>query len=244
MASLVDSVGAGTPLRSSSSLGASWRRSIEAVAQLGLADPAKGKRGRAPVWPEAPSSDTTASTEEGGGGGSDASLPSSELAGDDLVAALDRAKAAEAAAAVERRGLEKAMLAAQERAAEAKAKAKEVVKKADPVVAPAAKPAAKPAADPLSGTAIITMAAGIEAGRQAVVLMQSLRDVKTKVPHLLVMLTPGGRDEPIIGRIVPQDVEDALARLKVETVVIEPIPETEYTSKIAGGRAVFWGMAL
>lgn len=119
----------------------------------------------------------------------------------------------------------------------------------------------------LQGTAIVTLAAGDDSGRLAVALVQSLRDAGTQVPTILVMLARGGRGsddcknatwmrqrgrqsvqchgpDTVAGEIVSQRYLDALDRLGAATVVVDSIPVTEWTSKIPGGRTVFWGMAF
>jgi len=110
----------------------------------------------------------------------------------------------------------------------------------------------------LEGTAMITMAAGDEAGMLALALMQSLRDVGTRSPRLVVMLMQGGQGSPSCkantpgkcgasdspGDIVSQEVVDALHRLGVETPVLPALPASEHTKKIAGGLQAGWGMAF
>ena len=44
--------------------------------------------------------------------------------------------------------------------------------------------------------------------------------------------------------IVSQQYLDAYARLGAEVRIIDPIPDTIYTSMIPGGRATFWGMSF
>lgn len=120
--------------------------------------------------------------------------------------------------------------------------------------------------DWLVGTAVVTMAAGDDAGRLAVALVQSLRDSGTQVPVIEVMLARGGRGsadcnngtwkaargrsgipcnspDAIDEEIVSGVYLDALRRLGAVTRVIDTIPETQWTSKIPGGRVTFWGMA-
>ena len=112
------------------------------------------------------------------------------------------------------------------------------------------------------------MAAGDDSARHALALVQSLRDVGTRVPHIVLVLARGsmGSDDckfnyswrVSIGRetvlcqsplaIEPEVVSRvylaAFARLGVETVMVDSVPETPYTEKLAGGRSTFWGMAL
>jgi hypothetical protein len=47
--------------------------------------------------------------------------------------------------------------------------------------------------DYLKGTAIFTMAAGDNAGRGVITLIKTLRDVKTQVPEIVVMMPRGSR---------------------------------------------------
>ena len=119
----------------------------------------------------------------------------------------------------------------------------------------------------LQGTAAVTLAAGDDAGRLAVALVQSLRESKTQIPNIVVMLARGGRgsadcqnetwkrahgrekvrcQDPttIEGEIVSARYLEALRRLGATTTIVDTIPETEWTSKIPGGRTVFWGMAF
>jgi hypothetical protein len=109
----------------------------------------------------------------------------------------------------------------------------------------------------LADTAFVTMAAGDDAGRMAVALMQSLRDVETRVPNLVVMLMIGGvgsahchgaRRNCAVSRreedIIQPEYIAALRRLKVNVTVLDPLPPTEFTNLIAGGPVTFWGMAF
>jgi len=120
--------------------------------------------------------------------------------------------------------------------------------------------------DWLSDTAIVTMAAGDEAGRLVVALVQSLRDVETRVPNIVVMLSRGGLGskqcqdiawkrergrenvrcdslETTAEEIIDADYVAALHKMRAEVVVIDPLPQTPYT-QIPGGPQTFWGMAL
>jgi hypothetical protein len=112
------------------------------------------------------------------------------------------------------------------------------------------------------GTAIITLATGDSAARHAVVLLKSLRDTGTRIPHLVVLLSRGGmgsedchnetlrntrnRHYPCSSLntqeddIVSAKYIAAYRRLGAEIRVIDPIPDTKYTSLIPGGRATFW----
>jgi len=108
------------------------------------------------------------------------------------------------------------------------------------------------------------MASDDDAGRLAVTLMQSLRDVGTTVPHLVVVLMRGGigsadchdhewkrrrgrgsvncnSENTIETEIVGEMYLERLAALGVETIVMDPIPKTEWTDKIPGGTQSFWG---
>lgn len=112
-----------------------------------------------------------------------------------------------------------------------------------------------------SDTAIVTMAAGDESARLAIALIQSLRDVQTVVPTIVVMLARGGvgsadcvnhtwkvsvgradnkcqAADAIAQEIVSGQYLDTFARLGAETLIVDSIPETEYTSQVPGGRAV------
>lgn len=110
----------------------------------------------------------------------------------------------------------------------------------------------------LDSTAIVTLATGDEAGRMAVALVQSLRDVHTRVPHIIVLLSTGGvgskdchasgvrrcstsREE---SDIVSAVYLTALRNLGAELRVIDPLPPTPFTDKIAGGPQFSWGMAF
>ena len=118
-----------------------------------------------------------------------------------------------------------------------------------------------PVPDYLVGTAIVTMAAGDESGRLAVGLVQSLRDSGTQVPEIVVMLARGGKGsadcqnstwkalmgrgnrlcqapDAIEGEVVSQQYVDTLRRLGATILMIDTVPETVWTSKIAGGRQV------
>jgi hypothetical protein len=111
--------------------------------------------------------------------------------------------------------------------------------------------------DYLINTAIVTMATGDASAKDAIALMQSLRDVGTRVPNLIVMLSRGGvgsadcnnntwkkemgREqiscafyETIAPEIASQKYLDGYARLNVQAMVVNPIPETEFTKGIAG----------
>jgi len=118
----------------------------------------------------------------------------------------------------------------------------------------------------LAGTAIVTMATGDENARLALALVQSLRDVKTRVPHIVVLLSRGGigsrhcndyawrvahgrqgvdcsGPNTIAAEIISEEYLAAFKRLGAEITIIDPIPDTPYTKAIPGGRQVFWGMA-
>ena len=62
----------------------------------------------------------------------------------------------------------------------------------DPVLEAARRKIRRPTDKELEGTAIVTMATGDAAARSATALMQSLRDVGTRVPQLIVLLFRGG----------------------------------------------------
>jgi len=117
----------------------------------------------------------------------------------------------------------------------------------------------------LPARAVVTLASGDEAGRQAVALVQSLRDVGTRIPTILVLLSRGGvgsrmcqdmQRQHRIGRVLPcdgphtrpeeivsQPYLDALHALGAVMQIVGPIPRTPYTD-IPGGTQSFWGMAF
>ena len=119
--------------------------------------------------------------------------------------------------------------------------------------------------------AFVTMAAGNNAARAAVALLQSLREVGTDPSiALVVMLQRGGLGSPecsnmtyraaaglslvepircdtsatVAAEIVSPRYLEAFARLRAEVVVTDEIPRTPYTTPIAGGRSMSWGMSL
>lgn len=115
----------------------------------------------------------------------------------------------------------------------------------------------------LHDTAIVTMATGDGHARLAIALVQSLRDVGTRVPHIVVLLSRGGvgskdcqdytwkkahgRGEvdcsgpnTIAEEIISERYIAVLQHLGAEVRVIDPIPETPFTKAIPGGRSVFW----
>lgn len=112
----------------------------------------------------------------------------------------------------------------------------------------------QPTSKELEGTAVITMASDNEAGLMALALMQSLRDVETRVPKLIVLLMKGGRahchalsagcnySDP--GHIISKEISDGLLGLDVELRLLAPLPVTEFTNQISGGSQAFWGMAF
>ena len=117
-------------------------------------------------------------------------------------------------------------------------------------------------------TAIVTMAAGDHAAMLAIVLVQSLRDVGTSPNHDIVVLVVRGAattractdaawraangrthikcpgPDTIAEELIPEPFIKTLLRLGAIVKVIDPIPSTQYTSGIAGGRSTFWGMSL
>lgn len=119
----------------------------------------------------------------------------------------------------------------------------------------------------LKDTAIITMATGDPAARFAITLMQSLINVGTQVPNLIVLLFRGGggsqdcrngtvkaeRGRPhqhcggsdtLDWEIVSQKYLDAFERMGVQYIVMDGIKRNEFTSMIPGGESSFWGMAF
>jgi len=120
--------------------------------------------------------------------------------------------------------------------------------------------------DYLVGTAVVTLATGDESGRFAVAWAQALRDVDTRIPNVIVLLSRGGvgsaecndaawkraqgresvacsGPDTIAGEIISPRYIAALERLRVKVQVIDPIPDTPYIRGIPGGRQIFWGMA-
>lgn len=119
----------------------------------------------------------------------------------------------------------------------------------------------------LANTAFITMATGDESARHAVALVQSLRDTNTRIPTVHVMLFRGGagsmdcnnpflrkarnRDhiqcdsmETTANEIVSQKYLDAFTRMGATFSIEDPLPESQFTKDIPGGRQIAWGMAL
>lgn len=115
-----------------------------------------------------------------------------------------------------------------------------------------------PTDEELANTAIVTMAAGDEAGMLAVALVQSLRDVQTRVPNVVVLLMQGGSGSAyclLRGRgscadshnpadIVSPVFLRALERLEAKIEILPALPETDFTREISGGRQRGWGMAF
>lgn len=121
-------------------------------------------------------------------------------------------------------------------------------------------------AKPFEGTALITLATGDSAAKHALVLIQTLRDSGTKIPVIEVLLSKGGLGSEDCNNatlrdirgahyhctslhvetrdIVSQKYLDAFHRLGAKIRVIDPIPDTPYTSRIPGGRNTFWGMSF
>lgn len=116
-------------------------------------------------------------------------------------------------------------------------------------------------------TAIVTMVAGDIAARGAIVLLQSLRDVGTRVPEVIVALFRGGIGSPDCENQLNPGREDVdcsgpctletevasaayiatLRRLGARVELFDPIPATAATMDLAGGVTggrTFWGMAL
>lgn len=114
--------------------------------------------------------------------------------------------------------------------------------------------------------AIITMVAGNSAARNAVAWLQSLVDVGTSYP-VIIMLQQGGGGSPecldrkfmrdrdrgtircdgnltVAEEIVSPFYTKILRRLGAHLMVTPEIPRTRYTSSIAGGSQLFWGMSL
>ena len=116
--------------------------------------------------------------------------------------------------------------------------------------------------------AFVSMAAGNEAAKLAVVMVQSLRDVATQDGIEIVMLLVRGgvgspechddewkkaqgrqgiacsSNEAIAEEIISPQYCETLRRLGVVLKVVNPIERTQYTAGIPGGGATFWGMSL
>jgi len=112
----------------------------------------------------------------------------------------------------------------------------------------------------LKDTAIVTMATGDTAGRLAVAMLQSLRDSRTQIPNVIVLLVRGGLGsgdcqnpawkaahgrshvachEPgvVPAEIVSEVYLDAMMRLGVQLMMVDPLPRTKYTGALACRRA-------
>lgn len=112
----------------------------------------------------------------------------------------------------------------------------------------------------LTDTAFVSMASDDASGLLALTMFRSLREVETKVPHLVLMLARGGLGsatcndaswkaaqgrqdiacggkDTIAAEIVSEHILEHFARLGVETLVIDPIPTTTYTEVIPGGES-------
>jgi hypothetical protein len=118
----------------------------------------------------------------------------------------------------------------------------------------------------LKDCAFVTMASSDDSGRLALTLMQTLRDVDTRMPHLVLLLMRGGtwsadcldpawaeehgrevgcyEADARAGAIISDYLLSEFVRLGVEILVHDPIPPTPFTEGIPGGTQVFWGMAL
>lgn len=127
--------------------------------------------------------------------------------------------------------------------------------KADDVIDQGALPAY------LQNTAIMTLATGDTSARHAVALIQSLRDVGTRVPRIVALLSRGGRGseeclnsevkkargrpnvdcggpDTVEWEITSQKYLDVFKKLGAETMVIDEIPNTPWT-QIPGGRSIW-----
>ena len=119
----------------------------------------------------------------------------------------------------------------------------------------------------LRDTAIVTLVGGDVAGRHALVLFQRLRDVGTRIPHVIALLARGGHgseachnatwkksvgrmsidckgSDTIAEEIVSPVFLELFRALGVEVRVIDPVPRTRYTEAIPGRLDSFWGYAL
>jgi len=124
---------------------------------------------------------------------------------------------------------------------------------ASPPTQPAGTTPHIPAALDLSQSAFVSMASGDEAGMMALVLMQSLRDVGTAVPNLVLMLMRGGKGsancldpawksarnrtdvrcdslETEPAEIVSEYLLERLQAIGVQLLVTDPVPPTDFTS--------------
>jgi hypothetical protein len=109
----------------------------------------------------------------------------------------------------------------------------------------------------LKDTAIISMASGDVSGRQAIALFQSLRNVGTRVPNLVVLLARGGTGsancndaawkkrnnrervachdkDTIAPEILSEEYIATLEKLGVQIRVVDPVPRNKYTHEIVG----------
>jgi len=114
--------------------------------------------------------------------------------------------------------------------------------------------------DFLKDTAIISMASGDVSGRQAIALFQSLRNVGTRVPNLVVLLARGGTGsancndaawkkrnnrervachdkDTIAPEILSEEYIATLEKLGVQIRVVDPVPRNKYTHEIVGASA-------
>ena len=107
----------------------------------------------------------------------------------------------------------------------------------------------------LRDTAFVSMASDNDAGRLALAAFQSLRDVSTQVPTLLLLLMRGGlvcgnaetqawhqssggvcaHPQTAREHVLAPELLKHLDRLGVEMVMYDAIPQTEYTKGIPGG---------
>jgi hypothetical protein len=119
-----------------------------------------------------------------------------------------------------------------------------------------------------SPNAYITLVSGNSAARHAIAWIQSLIEVKTKYP-IIVLLGRGGvgspecinatwraargiqtedmrcdRGDTTAPEIVSQRYLDIMTRQGALLQVVDEIPRTRYTETIAGGRHFSWGMSL
>jgi hypothetical protein len=112
---------------------------------------------------------------------------------------------------------------------------------------------------------LLAQASGDENGLLALALVQSLRDVGTTVPTILIMLMRGGvgsadcvnpewkaargrtevrchSGDTIAPEIVSESILAEFERLGAVVEVHDPIPTTPFTEGIPGGTQSFWGM--
>jgi hypothetical protein len=119
----------------------------------------------------------------------------------------------------------------------------------------------------LADTALVTLIGGDISARSALALFQSLRDVGTRIPHIIAMLARGGHgsnacnsrewkisqnrslvvcsgNDTIAEEIVSPNFLELYRKLGVEIRVVDHIPRTDFTRDIPGKLDSFWGYSL